>query len=218
MHSAAELAALPRPTAPPSQQQETVVQVLQLDTLDAVRQIARSGALAAGETVCALIFASDTNPGGSSTASNVGTQEESICRRSTLNVVQRQLAYPIPGLGTAYIPHVQALMEDGVVQLAAVCAALRSCFSSGTGPEPKEEEFVKSKVRSVLDTAILHGHRFLVLGAWGCGAFGNPTDAIARLFKEVLRTKRYRGAFVHVVFAVQHRKQFAVFQEVLLAK
>ena len=53
----------------------------------------------------------------------------------------------------------------------------------------------------VLAVAKRHGHRGLVLGAWGCGAFGNDTNEIARLFREVLE-EPFRGAFEHVLFAI----------------
>merc|ERR1712070_373511 len=40
------------------------------------------------------------------------------------------------------------------------------------------------------------------LGAWGCGAFGNPPDLVARLFREQLSSPEFRGAFSEVVFAI----------------
>ncbi len=46
-----------------------------------------------------------------------------------------------------------------------------------------------------------HGHDSIVLGAWGCGAFHNDPEMIARLFKEAL-TGDLQGAYRHVVFAV----------------
>ena len=45
-------------------------------------------------------------------------------------------------------------------------------------------------------------HANLVLGAWGCGAFGNPTAPVAALFKKHLASEEFRGAFEHVVFAI----------------
>ncbi|WP_306440898.1 TIGR02452 family protein [Corallococcus aberystwythensis] len=48
-----------------------------------------------------------------------------------------------------------------------------------------------------------HGHRTLVLGAWGCGAFrNNPHDA-ADAFASALDA--FSGGFVRVVFAVCER-------------
>ena len=53
-----------------------------------------------------------------------------------------------------------------------------------------------------LHAAKASGHANLVLGAWGCGAFGNPTAAVASLFREQLMAKTFRGAFERVVFAI----------------
>ena len=39
-----------------------------------------------------------------------------------------------------------------------------------------------------------------MLGAWGCGVFGNEPASIAALFSEALAARR--GAFDHVVFAI----------------
>ena len=83
-------------------------EVLGLDTLEAVRQLAQEGILDPG----VLVFASDTNPGGSRKGANIGTQEEALCRLSTLRLAQEQLEYPIPVLGVAYIPQVQGLRPD----------------------------------------------------------------------------------------------------------
>ena len=83
-------------------------EVLGLDTLEAVRQLGQEGILDPG----VLVFASDTNPGGSRKGANIGTQEEALCRLSTLRLAQEQLEYPIPVLGVAYIPQVQGLRPD----------------------------------------------------------------------------------------------------------
>ena len=45
------------------------------------------------------------------------------------------------------------------------------------------------------------GYRALVLGAWGCGAFGNDPRHTAQDFRHALETQ-YGGAFDTVVFAV----------------
>ena len=51
--------------------------------------------------------------------------------------------------------------------------------------------------------AIAEAHRFdsLVLGAWGCGAFGNGPARTARDFRDAL-AGRFLGAFREVIFAI----------------
>ena len=54
---------------------------------------------------------------------------------------------------------------------------------------------------TVLAVAEKHDHKALVLGAWGCGAFGNDGNEIAKLFRRALENN-FRGAFEYVVFAI----------------
>ena len=41
-----------------------------------------------------------------------------------------------------------------------------------------------------------------MVGAFGCGAFANPPDMVAKIFAEVLASDEFRGAFSTVVFAI----------------
>lgn len=50
-------------------------------------------------------------------------------------------------------------------------------------------------------TDVPHPRDALILGAWGCGAFGNDSEEIAELFGEAL-SGYASGVFEHVVFAI----------------
>jgi uncharacterized protein (TIGR02452 family) len=58
-----------------------------------------------------------------------------------------------------------------------------------------------SRILKVLAVAERHGHKALVLGAWGCGAFGNDGNEIAKLFRRALEDN-FHGVFEYVVFAI----------------
>jgi uncharacterized protein (TIGR02452 family) len=58
---------------------------------------------------------------------------------------------------------------------------------------------VRERATRVLDIAAAYGHRKLVLGAWGCGVFGNDPDLVAEAFAAALFG---RASFDQVVFAV----------------
>jgi len=61
----------------------------------------------------------------------------------------------------------------------------------------------RRKIRTVYRIAATKKIEALVLGAWGCGAFGNNPLAVATLFKEVMEEREFDGAgFKRVVFAV----------------
>ena len=48
------------------------------------------------------------------------------------------------------------------------------------------EAVMRSRMRKILDVATTRDVEVLILGAWGCGAFRNPADTVARLFHELL--------------------------------
>lgn len=58
-----------------------------------------------------------------------------------------------------------------------------------------------SRIEKVLAIGVAGGFDAVVLGAWGCGAFGNDPNHIAPLFAHALGGP-FRGAFAHVAFAV----------------
>ena len=58
-----------------------------------------------------------------------------------------------------------------------------------------------NRILKVLAVAERHEHKSLVLGAWGCGAFGNDGNEIAKLFRKALE-ENFRGAFEYVLFAI----------------
>ena len=80
-------------------------------------------------------------------------------------------------------------------------------------------DLTKAKMRLCLRMAARQGHRLLVLGALGCGAFRNPKREVAHCWLEVLREAEFQGGWwQEIVFAVYDRKNegnFEVFQEIL---
>lgn len=71
----------------------------------------------------------------------------------------------------------------------------------------------------MLRIACLEGKKNLVLAAMGCGAFHNPPQAVAKLFRGILvEEEEFKGRFEGVWFAVIERAgtgNFAIFREIL---
>jgi uncharacterized protein (TIGR02452 family) len=67
--------------------------------------------------------------------------------------------------------------------------------------QPRSGDLLERRIRRVLEVAHAHSFDTLVLGAWGCGAFGNDPSRTARDFRAALETN-FRGAFREVVFAI----------------
>jgi uncharacterized protein (TIGR02452 family) len=68
---------------------------------------------------------------------------------------------------------------------------------------PEVPAVLARRAARVLRVAAAHGHRRLVLGAWGCGVFGNDPAVVAGAFAAALHDGPW---FDEVVFAVLDRQ------------
>ncbi|MDB5297017.1 MAG: hypothetical protein JWO31_3000, partial [Phycisphaerales bacterium] len=170
--------------------------------------------------VLALNFASAKNPGGGFLGGS-RAQEESLARPSALyaTLVTKQGYYDANRAGpravyTAHAicsPAVPVLRaDDGAwldvpydVSFVTMPAANVSAMRQGGGRVDADlvERTMTRRVGHVLALAAARGHRALVLGAWGCGVFGNDLALIARLFADALAGP-VAAAFDRVTFAV----------------
>lgn len=159
---------------------------------------------------CVLNMASFSNPGGGVTRGS-RAQEEDLCRRSTLYEALPQDAYPIPLFGGLYTKSVTVFKNAQSYSPSSnpfSCSivsvpALRKPELDKNGRMLEDDiKIIKGKIRAILRIAILGGHYNLVLGAFGCGAYGcNPKD-VAQAFRDVLIEKEFYLAFKEVCFAI----------------
>jgi uncharacterized protein (TIGR02452 family) len=211
----------------PDQAVSAAVEVTHESTLAAVRRI--------GGDVAALVFASAKNPGGGFLG-GAEAQEESLARASALYPCQRSapefydfhrhqgdLRYSDHVI---YSPGVPVFRDD---KGRLLDEPHRTAFLTAAAPnlgailrnQPEHADDVPAvlhrRAGRVLRIAALHGHRTLVLGAWGCGVFRNMPAVVARAFADALREAPY---FDRVVFAVYDRLPrtpvYAAFESALL--
>lgn len=183
-----------------------------------------------------LNFASATHPGGGF-LNGARAQEESIARSSGLYAcLEGDPFYQYhngPGFNehfyshyAIYSPDVPVFrLDDGtllrepwpcsIVTCAAVMAS--SIMATGRYSADDIETTMRDRTRRVLQIFRQHGHRHLLLGAWGCGAFGGDSSVMARLFKEALEGE-FRGQFERVVFGItdwsEERRFIGPFEEI----
>lgn len=186
----------------------THVEVTGESTLAAARRL--------GGEVAALVFASARNPGGGF-LNGAQAQEESVARSSGL--------YPcLRAAGDFYAfhrAHAELTYSDRVIYSPAVpvfrddrgalltkpypVAFLTSAAPNLSAIRSNQPELaaevpavLRRRAARVLAIAAAHGHRRLVLGAWGCGVFGNDPATVAAAFAAALA----RHPMEQVVFAV----------------
>jgi len=181
---------------------ETRVTVSLIDTL--------SAALALGDDSAALNFANADFHGGGY-YHGARAQEEDLCRLlpqliHSLEYVQ----YPIKQeegecLVTRGLVAVRKVFDYAICPSQGQINMLTAAMPCGDCGSPGSREWnatVNLRIRGVLWAARQAGFAKLVLGAWGCGAFGNPPDLVARLFREQLGSPEFRGSFSDIVFAI----------------
>lgn len=198
-------AALPTPEV--ATYPETQVQVANETTLGASRRLVEQGS-----RPLALNFANGIHPGGGF-LSGARAQEEVLCRSSALFETLRGDAMydahrfrPRPDSTdwAIYSPDVPVFRRDDGTSLESPWPlSILTCAApyARTIGQPESAELLRRRIRRVLAIAQAYQHPSLVLGAWGCGAFGNDPRQTAMDFRDALETD-FSGAFAEVVFAV----------------
>jgi hypothetical protein len=77
---------------------------------------------------------------------------------------------------------------------------LRAAAEDLRGGKPFDEAEMARRIRAQLRTLRQAGLRHAVLSAFGCGAFHNPADRVARLYRDALAEEA--TAFDEIVFAI----------------
>jgi uncharacterized protein (TIGR02452 family) len=173
-----------------------------------------------GGDVACLNFASARSPGGGF-LNGAQAQEESLARGSALyhcllaaqpfydhHRADRSLAYSDRVIYSPAVP----VFRDGRDHLLPrpypvtflTCAAPNVTQIRLRQPSllPEVPGILRRRATRILAVAAAHGHRRLVLGAWGCGVFGNDPAVVAEAFSHALREV---PSFDEVVFAVLGR-------------
>lgn len=147
-----------------------------------------------GKKVCVLNFADAVTPGGA-VLYGASTQEEAICRCSTLyeNISKDAI------LEVFYNPHKITREKRKQINVFELMMLHRA------------------RIERILEVAKKKGCEVLILGAFGCGAFANPPEIVAKVFKEALEI--YGKYFETVEFAVycvgEETRNYKIFKEVL---
>ncbi len=205
----------PEQEVPPigSGQYATQITVTNASTLEAARRL-----VAAGHRPVALNFASARHPGGGF-LSGARAQEESLARSSALyaclhgnpmyawHETHRDPFYTDYVLYSPDVPVFRTdsgeLLDEPYLCTFVTCPAVNAKVALERDPtcRPAIRTVMARRIERVLAIAAAQHAMHLILGAWGCGAFGNDPHEIATLFHAALGGP-YQGVFAEVVFAI----------------
>ncbi|MEN0061237.1 MAG: TIGR02452 family protein [Myxococcota bacterium] len=167
-----------------------------------------------------LDFASARNPGGGF-LNGAKAQEEDLARCSGLypclldqpeyydaNRDEPSMLYTDHLIYAPRVPFFRSRNRDLLEHpfLASVIVAPAPNATQHLRREPQGHDDITRTLRRraslVLGVAKDAGHRTLLLGAWGCGVFGNEPSVVARAFGSWLDTEPFAKAFDRVMFAI----------------
>lgn len=201
-------------------------------TFSAARRLVRQLGAA---RVAALNFASAKSPGGGF-LNGAQAQEECLARASGLfpclerhsvyydaNRRERSLLYTDHMIVSPRVPVFRddsdrLIEEPWEVTIITAPAPNAAAIAANEPAAIRDiEPTFRRRIEHVLSAAVVFEQTALVLGAWGCGVFGNDPALVAKLFGEfLLPTGTFHRAFEHVAFAVLDRTggTFAAFDRV----
>ena len=202
---------------------DTQVQVSNETTLQVSRRLTKMG-----HRTLALNFANGIHPGGGFLG-GARAQEEVLCRSSALYSTligdpmyqhNHRRSYPDSSDWIIYSPDVPVFRTDEGTEIDKPWLLSFITSPAPYAPvvgQPKSGDLLEKRIHRVLEVASAYGYSTLVLGAWGCGAFGNNTYRTAKDFRKALELD-FQGHFTHISFAITdwstNRKFLGPFRDV----
>lgn len=179
------------------------------------------------EVTAVLNFSSYKNPGGMFIKGSKA-QEECLCHESYLYNVLREMsdfyAWNNQHKNKALYLNRALYTEDVLFERDdryAYCDVLTCAAPNKTAAQKycnvsnkKNFEVLESRIKFVMDIAAYSEAKTLILGAYGCGVFGQDPYEVAKIFKEIL--DKYPKLFKTVVFAIPNKnsENYKAFKEV----
>lgn len=203
---------------------ETKISMRMADTVSALY-----GLRVDGENIAVLNFASYKHPGGGYIEGAMA-QEEALCTESSLynvlkafddSVYAEQRAatnYGLYASNLLYTPNV-VFARSGYIKKCGVITCAAPNASAALRHKEVTLQDVKSAMRERIDyilyaAATKTSRNTLVLGAFGCGVFGNDVAFTAETFKNLI-TNKYKGVFKEVVFAIPDKEKYDIFKNIM---
>ncbi|MEA3641809.1 MAG: TIGR02452 family protein [Lamprobacter sp.] len=211
----------------PRQRGQTRIEVQHAPTL----QVMQSLAADQRRSLVVLSFADAYEPGGSFRRGGRGQEQTLVGASGLLRCLELEQARafyeqhqdrdPFHSDHLIYAPAVPVFRDaDGhLLEQPYSCAFISASAVNARAveqrtPQRRDEitEVMARRIRHVLACARAYGHHHVILGAWGCGTYGNGPTLIARLFVDALQ-QDFEDVFRSVVFAIHDERTAEIFRE-----
>ena len=188
-----------------------------------------------GGNCLVMNFANARHRGGGF-LNGANAQEEALCRESTLysslksNAAAEMYDYNNrhrnPCMYNAMIlsPNVcvfrdikDEFLDEHFTTAVITVPALNKNGEAKNIPQSIVDEVMASRLRNMFSAAAHFGYKNLILGAWGCGAFGHEPKTVAGYFYGLLISEEFATYFDKIVFAILDKgeqRNFKAFQEI----
>lgn len=200
------------------------IDVVNNDTLVVCNDLLEKGYL----DVLALNLCSDYVPGGGVEHGSMA-QEEELFRRSNYYLSLDRKFYPMKSDEVLYSDSVlvfkdteyKELEKPFKVSFVAAFAIRHPEVTLKNGENVMNERDInitRERIENIFLTAIKYKHTSIVLGAIGCGVFGNPPNEIAKIYNECIM--KYGKYFRIIVFAIKsvRDENFDVFNKLIVRR
>lgn len=198
---------------------ETNISVIENTTFNTAKEYVKPG-----NKVAVLNFASAVNPGGG-VASGAMAQEECLCRSSNLLPCLKQQHLmkdyymphriannPMYSDKVIYTENITVIKTDDAVpklmpsnewfNVDVITCAAPNLRNIDNVDEDKLFNVLYNRIDMIFNSALKYEIDTIILGAWGCGAFKNPPQLVAKAFKQVI-DDNYKYAFKNIIFAIK---------------
>lgn len=182
--------------------------LMQTDTISAVLQFS-------GKRVCALNFANANFPGGAYILGG-NAQEEALCRASLLYYTIRTASayywrnrlhvlpdYTDNMIDSRNVPVIRDnagnRLETPVICDFITSPAVNRTFAKFLFSRKKLDAKMEHRIEQIIALAAEKKPEVLILGAFGCGVFGNRRETVYPMFEAAI--SRYLPDAIEVVFA-----------------
>jgi uncharacterized protein (TIGR02452 family) len=101
-------------------------------------------------------------------------------------IISKDVEFYCSGVKDGYVPYDTPRKIDCVAAPAVRFPYIDRARGFNTFGDANDAKLMEEKIKALFVAAHLNKNETIILSAWGCGAYGCPTDHVAEIFKAVI--------------------------------